>query len=180
MISVNMNESKKTDLKMWEKWRKAGALGHEANLFSHRFDHPLRMHYEEDFKGLQSEIMESLKPGSALIIFSTDIQDPPNGYHVALDQKGRWSLGFGREGMGYVKLPEVLKSFAFAKQHDLLFSPTDDLFFDHKIEIEEYARKRMEIRRSLNKSVDEDPIFFANHLLGNMVQALQRYRENPY
>jgi len=176
-----MNESKKAaDSGMWEKWRRSGALGPENKLFSHRFNHPLRTQYERNFKELQSDIVGALRPGSALIIFSSDSQDPPNGYHVSLSQKGIWSLGFGREGMKYVKLPELLKSFAFAKQHDLLFGPLDDLSFDHKIETEDYLKKRMEIRRSLNRSVNEDPMFFADNLLGHMVQALQGYRKNPY
>lgn len=167
-----MNESKSRDPRMWEKWRRSGAL-----------ENPLSR-YEERFNTIQAEIVEVLRPGRGLIIFSTDSQDAPNGNHLTLDKKGRWTLDFGREGgkelKSPVQFPELLKSYATAKLNDSLFGEVTDDMLDHRISAQDYGRRSREIRLSLERSVEENPIGFAAELLGHMEQALKGYRQNPY
>lgn len=177
-----MNESKPRDSRMWEKWDRSGALGtyKDSLLFSEN----LPIEYRRKFGQLQSQIRRTLLPGRGLIVFTTDPEDPPNGYHLAINKKGKWNLGFGREGAkaltGKQELTEILKGFALAKSRDVLFKELDDDFFGHRMETGVYVRKSSEIMDSLKRSVDTNPVPFAVELVGHMEQALSRYKKNPY
>lgn len=127
--------------------------------------------HEERFKELNSGIMEVLRPHSSLIVFSTDSDDLPNGYHLSINKGGNWSVGYGREGvnpLGSVPLRKLLTEYNFIR-----------FWASSGIQImkgDEFEAKLEEIRKPAGENLNEA----APGFLDSMNNALERYQGNPY
>jgi len=132
--------------------------------------------YEERFGELQSEIINNfIKPTSALIVACGDSNDPSRDNHLTISKGGRWSIGFGREGVAPLDedgFRGVLQGYAYARALNSLSN--------ENVSINEYMERTKTIKKTAIQEADDNPIPLAIGLLKSMEEALKKYRENPW
>ncbi|MEK7517168.1 MAG: hypothetical protein AAB583_01350 [Patescibacteria group bacterium] len=152
--------------------------------------------HQQRFEQLQTHLIEQLKVQPyPVIVRTSDPDDPLGGYHLSLHKDGSWSIGTGREGIKFlngphklpnkpgmpptdpkepVKLIEILKSYAFIQRS----AEFDELVVDPQYSFEESIAKRRGLRKSIDKSVDENPGPYADSFLEHMENTLKQLSGN--
>lgn len=142
--------------------------------------------FEGRFRSLENEIMTSLKSPTDYLVISKSRQDMDikEGAVFTLGKTGNWSLHMGDVSSKQItdsnKFLGVLKEHAFVINYDELFQPLHDDLREKKLTAEGFSLKYSMARQSLDRSIEENPVPFAELLLEHMEQALQRYRNSLY
>lgn len=117
--------------------------------------------YEERYGKLRGEILGTLRPNSALIIFCSDSKHPLDNNTLLFNADGSWTYGFGIESLvGPVKnasFREILQKYAIVTSTNLLPEESSD--------IRDEANRFDEVKMAAIKSANDDPIPFAAGLL---------------